>query len=268
MMLKTYDPKVTKLPDTNSYRTHESFFSCDDEWSRVALKFDQLEVPRWWAKHYQTPLTDQSKNYSQVYKIAFGNSEQSPVGVTSNLKVKSLRLVGQSTSIIILTVILVLALWAVWGLWLMNQYTEYVISNVKERLKHDRPIVAYHAVDNVTKVNKEQNSVLEYLATQYSNSELSANMAIAELGLNRTKINDILKEEVGMTFSAYLNKLRLTESARLLREQEVTIAEIAYAVGYNNPSYFNTLFKKEYGCTPKMFKKHISVVTERGAESS
>jgi AraC-like DNA-binding protein len=52
-----------------------------------------------------------------------------------------------------------------------------------------------------------------------------------------------------------LNKLRLTESARLLAEQDsATIQEIAFSVGYGNVSYFNRLFKEEYGSTPKAFR--------------
>jgi len=77
----------------------------------------------------------------------------------------------------------------------------------------------------------------------------------ATIAISRTKINDILKAELGFTFTSYLNKLRLTEAARLLAEKEdANIAEIAYSVGYKNVSYFNKLFKEEYGCTPKSFK--------------
>jgi AraC-like DNA-binding protein len=58
-----------------------------------------------------------------------------------------------------------------------------------------------------------------------------------------------------MTFTSYLNKLRLTEAARLLAEKSgAAVAEIAYSVGYSNVSYFNKLFKEEYGCTPKSFR--------------
>ena len=58
-----------------------------------------------------------------------------------------------------------------------------------------------------------------------------------------------------MTFNRYVNKLRLTEVARLLKENTgEPIAEIAYSVGYGNVSYFNKLFKEEYGCTPKAFR--------------
>ncbi|HTF85023.1 MAG TPA: helix-turn-helix domain-containing protein, partial [Cellvibrio sp.] len=59
----------------------------------------------------------------------------------------------------------------------------------------------------------------------------------------------------GFTFTGYLNKLRLTEAARLLKEgEDANVAEIAYSVGYKNVSYFNKLFKEEYGCPPKAFK--------------
>jgi len=78
---------------------------------------------------------------------------------------------------------------------------------------------------------------------------------VVETGANRNKINDILKAELGFTFSGYLNKLRLTEAARLLSEKgKATVGEIAYSVGYSNVSYFNKLFKEEYGCTPKSFR--------------
>jgi AraC-like DNA-binding protein len=86
---------------------------------------------------------------------------------------------------------------------------------------------------------------------------------VAGTGANRNKINDILKVELGMTFTAYVKKLRLTESARLLAENPAaTVSEVAYSVGYGSVSYFNKLFKEEYGCTPKVFK---SVAPRRDA---
>lgn len=49
--------------------------------------------------------------------------------------------------------------------------------------------------------------------------------------------------------TAYLNKLRLTEAARLLAEKDTaSVSEIAYSVGYGSVSYFNKLFKEEYRC--------------------
>jgi AraC-like DNA-binding protein len=93
------------------------------------------------------------------------------------------------------------------------------------------------------------------MATGYANPDLNLDTMVASIGVSRTKINDILKSEFSYTFTGYLNKLRLTEAARLLAvKEEANIAEIAYSVGYKNVSYFNKLFKEEYGCTPKTFK--------------
>jgi AraC-like DNA-binding protein len=83
---------------------------------------------------------------------------------------------------------------------------------------------------------------------------MSMEFAVARLGINRTKINELLRDELGMTFSTYLNKLRLAEAARLLSRDDANVADIARSVGYKNVPYFNTVFKTEYGCTPKTFK--------------
>jgi len=88
-----------------------------------------------------------------------------------------------------------------------------------------------------------------------ANADLDLDSVVERTGVNRSKINEILKAELGFTFSAYLNKLRLTEAARLLAENSsAAVAEIAYSVGYANVSYFNKLFKQEYGSTPKAFR--------------
>ena len=102
------------------------------------------------------------------------------------------------------------------------------------------------------------------MATEYADPDLTLEKAITILGINRTTINEILKRELGFTFTAYLNKLRLTEAARLLSEKDnASVAEIAHSVGYNNVSYFNKLFKNEYGYTPKTFK-YLCQSTEAG----
>jgi len=83
---------------------------------------------------------------------------------------------------------------------------------------------------------------------------MSLELAVTRLGINRTKINELLRDELDTTFNAYLKKLRLTEAARLLCRDDTDVADVPRLVGYRNVPYFNTLFKNEYGCTPKTFK--------------
>ena len=114
--------------------------------------------------------------------------------------------------------------------------------------------MAYRQLSIEPHRDKEKSQVLRFMATEYKNPDMSLEFAVAGLGINRSKINDLLKDELSMTFNAYLNKLRLAEAARLLsRQGEINVTEIAYSVGYNNVSYFGKLFKNEYGCTPGKF---------------
>jgi AraC-like DNA-binding protein len=128
-------------------------------------------------------------------------------------------------------------------------------ANVDTQLKTDLPLVAYRQLTLEPYRDKEKAAVLKFIATSYTNPELDLEGVVAATGTNRTKVNEVLKSELGMTFTSYLNKLRLTEAARLLTEKsDTTVADIAFSVGYANVSYFNKLFKEEYGCTPKAFR--------------
>ncbi|MFC0186535.1 helix-turn-helix transcriptional regulator [Pseudarcicella hirudinis] len=55
-----------------------------------------------------------------------------------------------------------------------------------------------------------------------------------------------------------LNDIRLGHASRLLIDTTLTIAEISFKCGYNNLSYFNRIFKKKHGCTPKEFREDYS----------
>ena len=109
---------------------------------------------------------------------------------------------------------------------------------------------------NQAGTNKTKDAVLSYIATEYANPDLNIEMVASATAANRAKINEILKNEYGFTFSVYLNKLRLAEAARLLHDDDLSVADVADGVGYGSPSYFITLFKKEYGCTPSSYKNH------------
>ncbi|HEX7647258.1 MAG TPA: helix-turn-helix domain-containing protein, partial [Noviherbaspirillum sp.] len=139
-------------------------------------------------------------------------------------------------------------------------------ASMDAKMKKDLPLMAYRQLTLEPYKDKEKASVLRYIATNYTNSELDLERVTNETGVNRNKVNEVLKSELDMTFTSYLNKLRLTEAARLLVENsDASIAEIAYSVGYANVSYFNKLFKEEYGCTPKAFR---TIAKQQPAASS
>ena len=71
-----------------------------------------------------------------------------------------------------------------------------------------------------------------------------------EVGLSRTQLHRKMKEITGISTGEFIRNLRLQQAARLIREGKVNIAQVAYSVGFNNQTYFSTVFKKYYGKTP------------------
>ncbi len=58
-----------------------------------------------------------------------------------------------------------------------------------------------------------------------------------------------------MTFSDYVNKIRMEQSLALMKTTSKTVQEIAEAVGVSDASYFTKIFKKYYGVTPTSYMK-------------
>ena len=67
----------------------------------------------------------------------------------------------------------------------------------------------------------------------------------------------LFKKETGVTFSQYMNQLRLAEAKRLLRETILPLSEIAVLAGYTDYAYFVSVFKKLEGCSPSSLRKKM-----------
>ena len=254
-ILYTFDEGVSEPGIFSTYKTETSFFSCHDTWTSVDVDIRQLEVADWWLKSLNIALTDKEYDLSKVMGVSFGISPQSPLNVKSHVIISELTLQGSNKIALYVTGLVILLAWVIFAVWAMQLYTRFLIADITEKLKKDRPLIAYQKLTIEPKKDKDREMILTFMATEYTDHELTLETASKKLGINRNKINDILKEELGFTFSAYLNKLRLTEAARLLSEQyEVSVSEIAGSVGYNSSSYFNKLFKVEYGYSPVAFR--------------
>ncbi len=254
-VLFSFDDKVTDLNNMSSRRLSSTAFSCDKNWSEVSIDFDNLDTPHWWLGRYGFEFSDTSYQLNKTMGFAWVNSLQSPVNTPSHAKLTDIRLQGWDSRYLYGAGITSLIMWILFFIWQFRLYLIVLTEELKRRVRQDQPLVAYSKLSIEPQRDKEKSGLLRYMATEYANPELSLELAASSLGMNRTKINDILKDELSLTFSTYLNKLRLTEAARLLSEnEEANISEIAYSVGYNNVSYFSKLFKQEYGCVPKTFK--------------
>lgn len=257
-VLHSYEDNLTRLPDISSFRPSIVFFDCAETWQEIQINLHQLDTPEWWLRQSNLTLASQNYALNKVRGFSIASSVQSPVESLASVSIASISLQGRKWPVIYCAIIAIACIWLSFAIiYFRRAYTQRTQqppapSSPSAPTSDKEPL--YQPVDTQSKREREKSAVLQYLAVEYVNPDLSVDTMVAALGINRSKINDILRDEVGLTFSAYLNKLRLTEAARLLSEVQMGVAETAYAVGYGNVSYFNRVFKKTYGCTPSTYK--------------
>ena len=67
--------------------------------------------------------------------------------------------------------------------------------------------------------------------------------------------NRLIKGKTGLTYSAFLQQVRLEKAEHLLTSSKKSVEEIAAAVGYHNKGYFYKIFQEKYGTTPSKYRK-------------
>jgi AraC-like DNA-binding protein len=85
----------------------------------------------------------------------------------------------------------------------------------------------------------------------------TVNYMASQLHLSPKYLSDLLKQETGKTALELIHLYVVSEAKNLLVTGDLSIAEIAYQLGFENPPYFSRLFKKEVGISPKEFKNHL-----------
>ena len=74
-----------------------------------------------------------------------------------------------------------------------------------------------------------------------------------EVGLSARQLQRRLKKLTRLTAAGFIKAMRLEHAARLLRERDVQVQEVAHAVGYEDASYFSKLFRQAYGAPPSEY---------------
>jgi two-component system, response regulator YesN len=97
----------------------------------------------------------------------------------------------------------------------------------------------------------------EYIEQSYSDPELSLNKVANLANLSSSHFSVVFSKENGLTFKEYLTDIRMNRAKELLRMTALKSADIAYQVGYNDPHYFSTAFKKHTGLTPTEFRFQV-----------
>lgn len=68
----------------------------------------------------------------------------------------------------------------------------------------------------------------------------------------------IFRQETGENLTYYITRKRIEKACTLISNDDINLTEIAFMVGYNDYSYFNRVFKKYTGMSPREYRNHIN----------
>jgi two-component system response regulator YesN len=107
------------------------------------------------------------------------------------------------------------------------------------------------------KETKEQKPITEarkYIQEHYL-EPLKLEDVSKHIGFNATYFSSVFKKETGKNFLDYVTELRMNKAKQLLCSGEMSVNDVAEAVGYQDLKYFSRLFKKNAGISPSDYKK-------------
>lgn len=107
--------------------------------------------------------------------------------------------------------------------------------------------------DIVSLDDKLIQNAIKVVEKNLSDPEFSVEILSKELGMSRVHLYKKMVALTGTSPVEFIRKIRLQRAVQLLDESQLTVAEVAYQVGFNNRKYFTKYFKEEYKVLPSMY---------------
>ena len=92
------------------------------------------------------------------------------------------------------------------------------------------------------------------------NSEYDRDALAADMGASSSSLYNKLRALTGLSINNFIRDIRMKEAMRLAQQNPlIRVSDLAYKVGFKDPKYFSTCFKKEYGSLPTEFLERLSI---------
>lgn len=124
-----------------------------------------------------------------------------------------------------------------------------------DALSHPSPEPAAVHDDSIAEDEKFKLLLMAIISDNIQEPDLNANFLADKLGLSRSSLFAKIRQSTGKTPNELITSCRLQRAYDMfLADKTLRVSDVAYSVGFNNPSYFSKLFIKQYGCRPSDVK--------------
>lgn len=242
----TYEKGITQPNNEMSFRRSTAMIHLEENKKSYSVPLKDFITPDWWYANVGISGKDlPPADYSKVKSFALSNCILQQAGDKNEITIHSVVL---SHNNFLLMQLHFLAVIVAIFIWVLVLYVR------RKKLK----VVAYEKVQYVSEETRklsDEEKLMQYISVNYSNPDFNLNMVSKAVAIPAYVVSKIIKKKNQMSFKQYLNFIRMEEGKRLLRSSTLSVNEIAYKTGYNNPSHFRRIFKQDFNISPIDYRK-------------
>jgi YesN/AraC family two-component response regulator len=98
---------------------------------------------------------------------------------------------------------------------------------------------------------------IEIIKKNIDNPEFTVETFSSEIAMSRSALFKKLKSITGQSTTEFIRSIKLKKAIKFLKSSKYSITEVIFMVGFSDPKYFRTCFKKQFGVSPSQFVKSL-----------
>jgi len=147
--------------------------------------------------------------------------------------------------------------------YITKPFNQEILRNKVDAILEQRKRYLIHAKTKLNDIQKSEmpksfdeiflKKVLEYIELHYKDEEFSVEDIANNMSISRVQLYRKFKTILGVNPQDFIKNFRLEKAAILLKTNKFRVADVAFAVGFNESNYFSSCFIKHYGITPSKY---------------
>lgn len=239
LMIVTPLAGISDPSKPNTWRFYEYDFKVIENSNSYAVLLDKFVTPNWWFKEYNHDSKEfPEQDLQNVTRLLFQNHPNLPTGEKLTLTIHSVTFKRDLKRALLPWIITIVSM------LVSLIFRPQKVSNVP-----------YHQLDVGNIFTEETKTIVEYLAKNYNNTELTLTLTSIDTKVSEKKIRKVLIDNFKKSFKQYLTDIRMEEARRLLKETDRSVTEIARLVGYSHTPTFTRNFRGQFGKLPSKYRK-------------
>lgn len=138
----------------------------------------------------------------------------------------------------------------------INSVLQYK-QKLREKYLHETEIEQAHQFEDDREAQFVR-KMEDFVIGRIGEESISVQDLCKHMGMSRTALYTKTKEMIDISLQNFIINTRMNHARKLLLRGGVTVKEVAFQVGFNNPKYFSTSFKKQFGESPSSFLKSLN----------